>query len=475
MGSDLLADKYLLLKRLAEGGMAEIFLAKRIGLDGFEKLVVIKKVLPKFADKAEYLRMFLDEAKTAADLRHPNIVSTFEVDKDQGTYFMVMEYLQGLDLRYIYRNLKTNKEKLPLELAVGIVMEACAGLQYAHNKSDLNGRPLGIVHRDISPQNIVLTFDGETKIVDFGIAKALHLHEDSKRKFLKGKFAYMSFEQANGLNLDHRSDQFSLAVVLYELTTMQRLFKRKSQEESLKASAECKIERPSLRILDFPIALESIIMKALSKAACDRFADCASFRNALDGFLQDNGLAFNRDKLSSYLSQKFKDLHESKSDFAGTYLVRQTQSESVAQSQLHGNVAKARSFLSYAVVATLLITMSFGLAFFYFSQSFQGQVNSQILVESISSVDESQSLGTPEIAEAKIVAAEKTYGRLKIVVEPWGEIFVDEKRLGLTPLAPQTIVAGKHDVRISNPRLAKEKTIRVVIRADQDTLVRHTF
>lgn len=476
----LLANKYLLLKRLASGGMAEIYLAKQVGLDGFEKLVVVKRILPALASQKQYVRMFLDEARTAADLRHPNIVSTFEIAEDNGVYFMVMEYLHGLDLRFIFRTLSSKDESIPLALAVGVVMEACAGLSYAHKKNDLKGRSLGIVHRDISPQNLVVTFDGETKVVDFGIAQADNLQDEAKHGLLKGKFAYMSPQQASGQNLDHTTDQFSLAIVLYELTTMHRLFKRNHHEESLAAVSQCDIQRPSKLIPAYPLALEAIVMKALAKRPNDRYADCGEFRAALDGFLQSAGLVFSRDKLASYLNERFKEQHDPRVDLSATYLLRQTQSESAGSLHLSSKKRRQRVALLSACVG-LLAAVTVGMASMFVMKDENKPPIVDVLVKNEVTewpVEMEQSLGIPEspIAAKKNKPAEKkSLGRLKIVVEPWGEIFVDGKRIGLTPLAPQKILEGSHSIRIVNTRLAKEKTLRVVIRANQDTLVRHEF
>ena len=165
------ADKYVLLKRIAIGGMAEVYLARQMGLDGFEKLVVLKRVLPNLAQQADFLEMFLDEARTAADLRHPNVVNIFEIGKDRGAYYMVMEYLGGQNLRMIQRHYESAGGTMPLGHSLQIILGAATGLHYAHTKTDLRGRALGIVHRDVSPHNVIVTYDGAVKIVDFGIAK----------------------------------------------------------------------------------------------------------------------------------------------------------------------------------------------------------------------------------------------------------------------------------------------------------------
>jgi serine/threonine protein kinase len=485
MGPVLLANKYLLLKRIASGGMAEIFLSKQVGFDGFEKLVVVKRILPEFMGQQEYVRMFLDEARTAADLRHPNIVSTFEIAQDNGTYFMVMEYLHGLDLRFIFRKLLSHKDKIPLSIAIGIVMEVCAGLHYAHKKTDLKGQPLGIVHRDVSPQNLVVTFDGETKIVDFGIAQGKHLKDQDTKGILKGKFGYMSPEQAGGYELDQRTDQFSLGIILYELTTMHRLFRRRDHEDALTLATNCHVDAPSTKVADYPPALESIVMKALAKNREERFADCDELRAALLEFLHDHSIPYSRDKLANFMREKFNDEQDQKIDAAlagfdherlnSTYLSRQTRSHSGEYSYEREPVKW--KYVSLAVMAVLGVGLSVGAAVFFITRQAEPQREPVAVAVAVPPEPPPQSLGIPLFEEVKPAAKpeKKKFGRLKIVVEPWGEIHIDGKLVGLTPLAPQKIMEGTHTVRIKNARLGPDKTLKVVVRANQDTLVRHQF
>lgn len=479
MNPVLLANKYFLLKRIAAGGMAEIFLAKQIGIDGFEKLVVVKRILPELVKQSEYVRMFLDEARTAADLRHPNIVGTFEVGEDHGAYFMVMEYLHGLDLRLVFRKLNQHEEKIPIGIAVGIVMEVCAGLHYAHKKTDLKGKPLGIVHRDISPQNVVLTFDGETKIVDFGIAQGAHLHEQDPEGVLKGKFGYMSPEQAGGHELDQRTDQFSLGIILHELTTMHRLFRRKQNEDPLALTIACDIKTPSSLVGDYPAGLESIVLKALSKDRAQRFEDCDALRLALSEFLQKNNLVYTRDQLSAYLRRHFR--HEEELGQDVSYLAKPTLSH--AQSSYHKTVERAVnwSHIAFGVIAVVALGLFVGAGVFLMTNE-QNVPKVPVVASanemSIEPEETGQSNGLPkfeETAPAQKPPEKKKFGRLKVVVEPWGEVHVNGKRLGLTPLAPQKMIEGVHTIRIKNARLGPDKTLRVVVRANQDTLVRHSF
>src|SRR5271163_4864036 len=239
--------KYTLLRRLAAGGMAEIFLALHRSVAGFEKLIVIKRILPSMNTNKAFIDMLLNEARVAATLSHPNIVQTFDVGQVEGTYFIAMEHIHGEDIQGIVRAMRKKElAEFPLEHTLGIVLGMCAGLAYAHDKRDLDNRALSIVHRDISPRNIVVSFTGDVKIVDFGIAKSgIERGEDTEAGQLKGKVPYMSPEQASGQPIDWRSDIFAAGVMLFELTTGKRLFKGQSEFETLKLIVDRDYPRPS--------------------------------------------------------------------------------------------------------------------------------------------------------------------------------------------------------------------------------------
>ncbi|MEA2750578.1 MAG: eukaryotic-like serine/threonine-protein kinase, partial [Myxococcales bacterium] len=265
--------KYTLIRKLATGGMAELFLAIQKSVAGFEKLLVIKRILPSMNQDRAFIEMLLHEARIAATLSHPNIVQIFDVGQHDGQYYIAMEHVHGEDLRSIVRQMKKKGVlEFPLEHALAIILGMCAGLSYAHEKHELDGSALNIVHRDISPQNVVVTFTGDVKIVDFGIAKSdSRVGEATKSGKLKGKVPYMSPEQARGEVIDARSDVFSTGVMLFELTTGKRLFKGASEYETLRLICEREYPRPSDVRSDYPVDLEPIVMKALAKDANDRY------------------------------------------------------------------------------------------------------------------------------------------------------------------------------------------------------------
>jgi serine/threonine protein kinase len=298
--------KYQLLKKLATGGMAEVWLARQTGIEGFQRLLVVKRILPHLADDPEFVQMFLNEAKIAARFSHPNIAQIFDLGEMNGTYFIAMEFVHGEDLGRVMRKAWSSGQWIARPLSIRIVAGACEGLHYAHIKQDDTGRPLKVVHRDISPQNILISFDGSVKLVDFGIAKAADQASLTKSGAIKGKFAYMSPEQAAGKPLDHRSDLFSVGLVLYELLTGVRPLKRDSELATLQAALECNIEPPS-KVADVPEDLDPVVMKALAKSADDRYRDARAFQMALEEVLVSQRWVASSVQLSELMSTLFAD------------------------------------------------------------------------------------------------------------------------------------------------------------------------
>ena len=302
-----IAGRYELLHRLGLGGMAEVWLAKQSGIGGFEKLVVVKRILPQFAHEPRFKAMFLDEARAAADLRHPNVVDVLEVGDDETGLFLVMDYLEGRDAGRLAQRCEQRGERVPVELACRVVQDAAAGLCYAHAKTDLRGQPLALVHRDVSPQNLVVTFDGTTKVVDFGVARTRGRVASTEVGSLKGKISYMAPEQIVGDVYDHRVDQFALGIVLWELTTLKRLFRRASPAETLQAIVAGDVPRPSAVVDGYPRALEDVVMTALSFRPGDRFTDCGELETALDAFLSSCGKPSGPRRVSAWLRDLFPD------------------------------------------------------------------------------------------------------------------------------------------------------------------------
>ncbi|MEW5739521.1 MAG: protein kinase [Myxococcota bacterium] len=283
------AGRYTLLQKLASGGMAELFLARQRGIEGFEKLVVLKRILPHHSDNPDFVRMFLDEARTAADLSHPNVVNIYDAGLHDGAYFITMEYLRGKDLGAVISQARQTGASLPIELALQVIIDSARGLHAAHTKTDLEGKRLHIVHRDISPQNLFVTWDGLTKVLDFGIAHAAHRSTKTDTGVVKGKLSYLSPEQLEGIELDGRSDQYALGIVAWELLTLERLFQKPSDAEVLRAILEHRVPPPS-KVRPTPEAVEAVVLKMLAHDRDARFPDCAQAADALEAWLDQQAL-----------------------------------------------------------------------------------------------------------------------------------------------------------------------------------------
>ncbi len=278
---------YRLIEKIATGGMAEVFKAQRSGVAGFEKVVAVKRILPHLSYNNEFVEMFVAEAKLVAGLHHPNIVAIFDLGKIGSSYYIAMEYVNGVDLRSILRKLRERTLRMPIDLAIHLVSSVAAGLDHAHQSKDDEGRPLKIVHRDVSPQNILISWDGAVKLTDFGIAKAATKASTTEKGALRGKLMYMSPEQASSRPVDHRSDVFALGIVLYELVTDQRPFFGSTDMSLLDKVRRGTVAPPSSLHADIPAHLEKLVMKALEREPQDRHRDAGAMHHELEQMLQE--------------------------------------------------------------------------------------------------------------------------------------------------------------------------------------------
>lgn len=301
--------KYTLLRLIALGGMAELFLALQRSVAGFEKLIVVKRVLPHLAKDESFIEMLLAEARIAATLNHPNVAHIYDVGQADNRFYIAMEHIHGEDLRSLVRQMKKEGvTAFPLEHALAIVLGCCSGLAYAHDKRDLDGEPMGIVHRDVSPQNILVTFQGDVKLVDFGIAKAgVGAMEDTGSGQLKGKVPYMSPEQAQGLNLDNRSDIFSLGIMLFELCTGRRLFRGKNEMETLRKIVEDEYPRPRDLNPHLSQRLEEIILRSLEKNVERRYQNAREMQADLEDYIRAEQLKVSALSLGSWMQELFRE------------------------------------------------------------------------------------------------------------------------------------------------------------------------
>ncbi len=286
-------DKYEVIRRLATGGMGDIFLARQVGVAGFSRLVVLKSLRGDIVERDDFFAQFLNEARTAATLNHPHVVAVYEVDEYRGVYFIAMEYIEGTDLSTLLRATVGAHQRIPFRVSAGMIHDAALGLHHAHTAKDGAGRPLGIVHRDVSPQNVMVRMDGITKVVDFGIAAATD-RIDPFRGRLQGKVRYMSPEQLTGDRLSGASDQFSLGVVLWELLAHDRLFSGQDATTVLREIAADTIAPPSTRAPHVPPALDAIVLTMLARDPARRFPSLREAAAALRAFLDRAGGAVDQ-------------------------------------------------------------------------------------------------------------------------------------------------------------------------------------
>ncbi len=302
--------KYILLEKLASGGMAEVFLAKSLGASGVNKFLAVKRILPQYSDNKDFIDMFKEEAKIAVNLNHGSVVSIYDFGIERSQFYLVMEYVEGRNLRQVLNELKKRNQQFSIEQIVYMMKEVAAGIDHAHRLIDgTTGKPLNLVHRDMSPQNIMVSYEGEVKVIDFGIAKAETQLEQTKTGTLKGKFGYMSPEQADGQSIDSRTDLFSLGIILWELLAHDRLFTSNSEAAILRKIRECQI--PSIRKINpsIPTELENIVNKSLARDKSQRYQTAAAFHKDLNRFLNTEYPDFSSHDFAVFIKNAFAEVY----------------------------------------------------------------------------------------------------------------------------------------------------------------------
>jgi len=299
------SKRYALTRLLAEGGMGQVYEAKQFGAEGFEKTVAIKTILESYSTNNEFVRLFIGEAKLVADLVHENIVQVYHLDKHGAIYYIAMEFVDGINLeKFVNTHLDRGLE-LPVELGTFIISRVCRGLEYAHAKRGRDGELLGIVHRDVSPKNIMLNSEGVVKLTDFGIAKARQLMEQEEGEVLMGKVEYMSPEQAQYLETDRRSDLFSLGIVMFELLTGYHIFETDDLYETLNNVKRKRIPTPREIRKDMPEELERIIMKALERDLARRYQSAGEMGYDLEHYMYHDRYGPTNVTLGQYMRKHF--------------------------------------------------------------------------------------------------------------------------------------------------------------------------
>jgi serine/threonine-protein kinase len=439
--------RYPIVGRLASGGMAEILLGKALGPSGFERPVVIKRILPHLARQDSFVKMFLDEAAVVSRIQHPNVVHVHELGQNGDELYLVMEYLAGESCAGLLRRLIARGEKLPYIVAAHIVAECCSGLHAAHELADESGRPLGLVHRDISPPNVFVTYEGAVKLLDFGIAKFADRSSETEAGTLKGKFNYMSPEQCVSPEVDRRSDLFSLGIVLFELTVQRKLFARETSLQTMAAICSEPIAPPSAFDPEYPEPLARILAKALARDPAQRYGTAAEMRRALVGAIRAMGPNELPDEaLQSIMKRIFPDRAVEKRELlrrvsAGSEITVIPPAEADSSFDLPPApswrapqaVTKKKMWLGLAAgAAALTVLGAVAFATIAFQESRAEDVTSQ--VRPAADLPVSQPSGAVQIVAAP-PAPLPTTARLRIVTHPEGAtVKVGGEARGQTPI-----------------------------------------
>ena len=471
--------------------MAEIFLANVKGVEGFEKTIVLKRILPHLAEEPDFVKMFIDEAKLASTLTHPNIVQVYELGSIDNRFFIAMEYVPGIDLSTLAKKIWMRSEKIPLGAALAIGIDAARGLHYAHEKRDMTGQHLGLVHRDVSPQNILLSNEGQVKITDFGIAKAENKSTKTRSGVLKGKFSYMAPEQAFGKNIDRRADLFALGLVVYELFANKRQYKSDNELEMLEMARLAEIPPLTTAVPGFPESLSLVLQKALAPKMDDRYASCAEFANALQKEALALGEGYDTDRLGvlirEYMMQtpSLEPLELTDSsvlslrddDVMTTPLSDIKKLEAMGLKSLSPppppkdasvvvTVPKSKLPLIAAGVIALLLAVVIILLLRPQPQQVQPIAVKDQPASTPAQQPASQAAVTPQTTvEPKPKAERDPAGYLTVNSSPWSYVYVDGKKLSkTTPLQRHRLGAGRHKIKLESPGAERSEEFTVDIR-----------
>lgn len=474
--------RYLINREIASGGMATVYRATLIGVEGFEKEVAIKKIQPFWSHKQEFIKMLIDEAKILVHLNHDNIVRVIELGKEKEAYFIVMEYVDGFDLKKILKKMNAQGQTLDKPLVCHIMKEICRGLTFAHTRRNQNGEFLNIIHRDISPQNILIGFEGEVKITDFGIAKILGKTKDTQTGTLKGKFSYMSPEQALGQEVDQRTDVFSLGLIFYEMIFGKKCFDGENDLEILEKVKAARVVYP----LQSDAFLTLILKKSLCKDMSKRYQTVDEFLRDVESFencLNKRAHAQDLKSLLQNLAPKNPEIENSSFDFSqlntqdtasqitsyNTVIAEDTQKE-------NSNPSPKISQISWVILSVLLILV--GTGFYFYRQPHSAMATAPARLhrhgaETALAISSRESDIEPKnlIALGTLPRTEnlsrQNLAAVTFVAKPWANITIQEQKLQ-TP-AKFELPPGAHDISIYYPPTGKhfEAVIEVVENKNQ--------
>lgn len=511
--------RYRLIRQLAVGGMGEVFLAQHQGPAGFSKPVVIKRILPHLAWDEGFVEMFLHEARVAAGLSHPNIVQIFDLGREEDGYFIAMEYVQGHSLRALLREqVKRGVSSSPLHVA-RICSQVLRALHYAHHQKDERGRPRSVIHRDVTPENILVSFEGAVKLADFGLAKASGSVLTTRPGTLKGKYGYMAPEQLERSQVEPRSDVYAVGVVAYELLAGQRPFTGESDMAVAYAivhhsASPLREHRP-----DVPEELERIVMKALAKRPEERFESAGAMADALEELIARSGRVFGGKEIAELMERVFGAPVPLSLELSGS-VARETTAVVAAEdlTQLDRPLPEMRrrpSWRLWALVGLAAVAVGSAVALVVRSagasrpSASSAQPSVAVSPAPIPAepapvpVEPAPELPKPPAAEVAVrtgaaapersrrtqytptaVRAERTSrqrerlaarkaepGKVVFKIRPWAEVFLGEKRLGMTPLPPVELPAGTHTLTLRNHELGVSRRVKVVVPSGREAVV----
>jgi eukaryotic-like serine/threonine-protein kinase len=512
--------RYTLIRRIAQGGMAQIYLAVQRGPHGFEKVAVLKVILPELTHNEDFVRMFLDEARIAANLDHNNVVRVYDFGEIDGQYFIAMEHLPGEDLASLLQQVRKSGKPMPVDVAADIIAHAATGLHFAHELKDSRGRLMNVVHRDVSPSNVIITYHGTVKLVDFGIARAETNLTKTEAGTLKGKVAYVSPEQAQGEPLDRRSDVWALGTVLHELLTGVRVFKRASDLKSLEAVAHAPVPSTQLTRPDVPDELDRIVLKAMARPLDERYQTAAELEEDLAAFLVGAGYVRSERKLADFMSQTFDaerrdaKLLISQAQVADGAPILATPSQlkrlplNLAPIRSHSELPAAFTADSKTAIApdsvvvrrqqplllvgfAALAVVSTGVAAALLlrnkpQQALPPEPAQPVVVAPAEAKPAPAPAPAPEpavVAEAPEPAPapkpEKprpappkaaARGKMTIDTVPWSEVFLNGKKLGDTPLVDYPMPAGLHVLKLVNEDKGLKSSVEIEVQPGKTTV-----
>jgi len=484
--------KYQLLRLLGVGGMGEVYLARQQGPAGFNKLVVVKRILSNLADEPALVKMFLHEASLVAQLAHPNIAAVVELGEEKGHYYLVMEFVHGKSLRAILMRAAEEGKPLPPVTLALIMAQTLRGLHYAHTARSADGQPLHIVHRDVTPDNIMVGFNGVVKLLDFGIAKATTATDKTGVGALKGKVAYLSPEHLRAETLDGRADIFSVGVTMYEAIAGQRPFVAPSNAAIVHRVINAEPTPLHEMAPAVPDVLESLVMRALAKKKENRLESAEVFAAALESWVQGVRDVNPGTGIVDYLRTLYDDAlmrTPTMSDESSLPGLPSKPGKEYPPTYVRGADTRRRRL---TVGLGLAAVLGVGAAFYAVGSMWSDGAGKGEVPPPVSEapVDAGEPSGTPEdtatapspaaadagaVAEsdpAKTPPVATGPGRVDLRVIPWGEVYEGSRRLGLTPMQPVLLSAGSHVLTIRNGDLKKERDVRVVVRAGRTTTLK---